>query len=120
MPGGAQIGGGVAGVASTSEQESVMVYNERHKFNEWEFIYDFTKDRRMVGAAGQGMVGTPASQLGQAAGTGAQNPSQSGFGSGFGLPPSTFGSAPASGQSGFGQSGFGQPTSPPSPPPPRP
>lgn len=42
---GAQIlGGGIAGVASTLEAEAIMVYNERNKYNEWEFVYDFRKD----------------------------------------------------------------------------
>src|SRR5438034_3766535 len=38
--GGQQIGGGIAGVASTAERDSIKIYNERDKYNEWEFIYD--------------------------------------------------------------------------------
>src|SRR5205814_1311497 len=31
-------GGGIAGVASDSDKESVKVYNNRQKYNEWDFI----------------------------------------------------------------------------------
>jgi len=48
---GLQIGGGIAGFASTMEAPSIKVYNERQKYNEWEFIYDMKKDKRLVGAA---------------------------------------------------------------------
>jgi hypothetical protein len=41
---GMTIGGGIAGVASKSEDEGIKVYNERTKYNEWEFIYDPRKD----------------------------------------------------------------------------
>ena len=51
--GGMQIGGGIAGVASTLEQDSIMVYEEHQKYNEWEFIYDPAKDRSVMG----GMAG---------------------------------------------------------------
>ncbi|HET8547772.1 MAG TPA: hypothetical protein VFL57_07210 [Bryobacteraceae bacterium] len=56
-PGGQQIGGGIAGVASKLEADSIKVYNEREKYDEWEFIYDFSKDRRRGGAIGQGQQG---------------------------------------------------------------
>jgi len=49
---GLTIGGGIAGVATTMEAEGIKVYNERTKYNEWEFIYDFRKDRTMMGAMG--------------------------------------------------------------------
>jgi hypothetical protein len=38
------IGGGIAGVASKREQEGIKVYREKSKYNEWEFVYDITKD----------------------------------------------------------------------------
>jgi type II secretory pathway pseudopilin PulG len=47
-PVGQQIGGGVAGVASTAEAPSIMVYNERTKYNEWEFIFDLSKQRGLM------------------------------------------------------------------------
>ncbi len=42
---GQGIGGGIAGVASTSEAEGIMVYNDHTTYNEWEFNYDYTKDK---------------------------------------------------------------------------
>jgi hypothetical protein len=53
---GLQIGGGIAGFASTYEAPSIKVYNERQKYNEWEFIYDIKKDKRLLGAAAGGGV----------------------------------------------------------------
>ena len=52
---GMQVGGGIAGFASTYEAPSIKVYNERQKYNEWEFIYDMKKDKRLMGAAAGGM-----------------------------------------------------------------
>lgn len=46
------MGGGIAGVASTAEAESIMVYNDRTKYNEWEFVYDFRKDPLKMGQLG--------------------------------------------------------------------
>jgi hypothetical protein len=37
--------GGIAGVASKLESESIKVYNDRSKYNEWEFTYDPRQDR---------------------------------------------------------------------------
>ena len=64
--GGMNIGGGIAGVASTLEQDSIMVYEEHQKYNEWEFIYDPAKDRgAMGGMAGAQMQGTQGTQGGK-------------------------------------------------------
>lgn len=68
-PGGQIMGGGIAGVASTLEAEAIMVYNERSKYNEWEFIYDFRKDpvrMRQLGVApgGAGQLPGAAQQPG--------------------------------------------------------
>jgi hypothetical protein len=49
---GLQIGGGIAGVASVFEGPSIKLYNERQKYQEWEFVYDMKKDKRLLGAAG--------------------------------------------------------------------
>jgi hypothetical protein len=46
------IGGGIAGVASKREQEGIKVYGDRTKYNEWEFVYDVTKDKSRSAAAG--------------------------------------------------------------------
>jgi hypothetical protein len=61
--GGQQIGGGIAGVASESTGPSIKVYNERKKYNEWEFVYDRAKDRGLAGVQGNG--GAPGTQPGQ-------------------------------------------------------
>jgi hypothetical protein len=41
------MGGGMAGVASKAENDSIKVYKDRQKYNEWEFVYDMKKDRRL-------------------------------------------------------------------------
>jgi len=57
-PGGGQvIGGGIAGVASTLEAEGIMVYNDRTKYNEWEFLYDIRKDPLKMGQLGLAAAG---------------------------------------------------------------
>ena len=91
---GLNIGPGIAGVASTSEDEGILVYNEHTKYIEWEFIYDPTKEKRVANPAA-GLTGTPASQMGS--GIQGTQPGQQ--------PSSTFGNS--SGFSGFGNSGFG-------------
>ena len=68
------VGAGIAGVASKREQEGIKSYGSRTKYNEWEFVYDLTKDPRMgrggamggtgaqmgaQGAAGRGATGSP-------------------------------------------------------------
>ncbi len=93
--GGMQIGPGIAGVASTVERKGIKIYNEKKKYNEWEFIYDLTKDTKgmagTTGIAGAPQQGTPGQQ-----GTSATQ------------TPAT--QSPFGGQSAFGgqQPGFGQ------------
>ncbi len=41
----------LAGVASNLEAESIKVYNDRTKYNEWEFLYDPRQDRAAMAAA---------------------------------------------------------------------
>jgi hypothetical protein len=53
---GQSFGAGIAGVASTLEAEGIKVYNQRSKYNEWEFIYDMRKDRAVAGAMGMGNI----------------------------------------------------------------
>jgi hypothetical protein len=96
---GQVIGGGIAGVASKTEDEGIKVYNERTKYNEWEFIYDVRQEQAasMAAAAGAAMAGGAASQAGG-------NPMNTQSGQ------STFGSSTAQPQpSPFG---FPQPTQP--------
>jgi hypothetical protein len=103
------IQGGIAGVASTLERSGIKLYNERDKYNEWEFIYDLTKDQSrggaMAGMAGQGMTGQglTGQQSGQSPQTGP------GFSPPFGSQPQGpggFGSQPGPAQ--IQQPGFGQ------------
>jgi type II secretory pathway pseudopilin PulG len=103
------VGGGIAGVASTVERTGIKIYNDRSKYNEWEFIYDFGKDRTGMGQLA-GQLGSGDPRLAN----GAQG-SQSGFGSqgGVGVGQGTgFGaqSGMPGGQTGFGGTGgsFGQ------------
>lgn len=57
------VGGGIAGVASKREQQGIKVYNEKKKYNEWEFVYDISKDPSRGGMGGQQPAST--SQAGQ-------------------------------------------------------
>ncbi len=65
--GGQQIGGGIAGIASKSEDSAIMVYNDRSNYNEWEFVFDYTKQKPLPTAGGS--IGTPAANLGNFPGT---------------------------------------------------
>jgi hypothetical protein len=58
------LGGGIAGVASKAESDSIMAYNDHSKYNEWEFVYDPTKEKPLPNPAGGRTTGTPASQMG--------------------------------------------------------
>ncbi len=88
------IGGGIAGVASKYEGEAIKRYNERSKFDEWEFVYDRRNDR----SAQQQM---PGGMPGQQMPGGMRPPGQQGPQGG--QPP--FG--PPGGQPPFGQPPFG-------------
>jgi hypothetical protein len=121
--GGTQMGGGIAGVASEYKGPSIKIYNERKKYNEWEFVYDQSKDRGLAGMQKNGGApGTPAGQMGsmpgqqpgqQQTGMGAGGSSLVAGGSSFGSGGSSFGSGGSSfgsGGSSFGSggTGFGQ------------
>ena len=136
--GGVSITGGIAGVASKLEKHSIKVYSERQQYNEWEFIYDFSKDRTGAGRAGgamgagdprlakQGITGPgtgqpgtfgmqpPATAFGAQPGVGAQ------AGAAGGGAPGSSGSSSGGIGSGFGGSvgsGFGSQPTPATPPP---
>ncbi len=109
-------GGGIAGVASKHEGRGIKLVNERDRIEEWEFIYDYGKDRggrpntntQSQSATGQnqqqggfGGLGTGTGQ-GSGAGRGGQQGGQGGFGQGQGQ--GGFGN----GGQGQGQGGFGQ------------
>jgi hypothetical protein len=109
-PGGQTIGGGIAGVASTSESASIMIYHDRSKYNEWEFIFDYTKQPALPSVNG-GVAGTPAQNLaspqGNAATPNAGVGNTSSFGGGSPFGNSGVGNNSGIGNSGFGNSGFG-------------
>jgi hypothetical protein len=88
------IGGGLAGVASKREREGIKSYNQRTKYNEWEFVYDISKDPTKTRQAG--VAGASGAQ----GGTGGTAPAAVTAPTGFGAP-------------GFGTPGFGTPTTPP-------
>jgi hypothetical protein len=88
-PAGMQIGGGIAGVASTVERAGIKIYNEKEKYNEWEFLYDLTKDKTGMGAA-LGAAGIQQQQNPQA-----QQPGQQ-------TQQTPFGQSPFGAQPGFG------------------
>lgn len=107
---GQVIGGGIAGVATTIEDEieGIKVYKERSKYREWEFIYDMREDKSLTALGGlagggqqpgQGQSGQQQPGLGPG-GTGAFP--GGGFGSGGRIPPAQ---APAPGA-------FGAPSGP--------
>jgi len=90
--GGTQISAGsIAGVASKLERRGIKIYNDHNKYNEWEFIYDFSKDRTGAGQLAT-MMGQPQQQQ-----PGQQPTGTPGFGSQPGLG---------------GAFGFGAPTQP--------
>jgi hypothetical protein len=104
--GGAQIGGGIAGVASESTGPAIKVYNERKKYNEWEFVYDQSKDRGLAGMQRNGGgIGTAAQAMGSIP---SQPPGISGPGGASGIG----GQAGISNSSFGNSSGFGLPVSP--------
>jgi len=116
--GGTQVGGGIAGVASEATGPSIKIYNERKKYNEWEFVYDKAKDRGLAGVQGNGGApGTQASQMGsmpgQQPGMGPQQPGMGGpFGPASGGGPGTVSGGIFGSQSAFGQSGQQPPQQP--------
>ncbi len=80
------MGGGIAGFASTADQDAIMVYNDQTNYGLWEFIFDPNKIKPLhnpnsntVGTPAAQMgtnPGTPASQVGQPAGQQPTNPFQ--------------------------------------------
>jgi uncharacterized membrane protein YgcG len=96
--GGQAIGAGIAGVASKLEAEGIMVYNERTKYNEWEFLYDYREDQSAAaaGAAG-GQQGTATGS-----GSGTQGGRQ-GFGGGGGRQGRQGGGGAGGGEFGPGR-----------------
>lgn len=82
---GGQFGaGGLAGVASKFEGKGIKVYNERSKYEEWEFVFDMKNDPRLQQQIqqlqGANPLGGQAVPGGQGNRPGGQNPGPPGFG----------------------------------------
>jgi len=108
---GAIMGGGIAGVASKAEGESIMVYGDRTDFSEWEFIYDPMKFRVPANPnSGSGGGGVPASQLASTSGMSSPG-TPIGAGPGGTQVAGQAGGVGGVGGAGAGVSNFGQPTS---------
>jgi len=114
-PGQAFGGGAIIGVASVSKKDTIREYNKKHKYNEWQFVYDPTLDRGglittpyqpQLAMSMQNLNGSPNTT--NPAGSAFGSPNSSGFGqsngpgqaSGFGSNSSGFGNN----NSGFGSS----------------
>ena len=99
------IGGGLAGVASTYKGKGVKRYNDQEDYDKWEFYYDLSKE---LAAATTGAANAAQQQQQP---PGQQQQTQPGFG--------TFGNQSTPSNSGFtfGNPGV-QPSAPPAPPPP--
>ena len=103
-------GGPIVGVVSTSKKPTIREFNNKKKYNEWQFIYDPATDRG-------GLLMTPNQPpiqgFGQQPGT--QNPNgqnnTSGFGNTFGTSPTGMQNNPSSFGSGTGTTN--QPANPP-------
>ena len=121
-PQGQQIGAGIAGVASTSEAPAIMEYNQNTHYNEWEFIFDISKQKQTANP--NGVPGTPAQALGTTPGatpgtpvaTAAQPGGATVTASAFGTPgqsSSPFGTTPGTATtSGTATGTSGQQTTP--------
>jgi hypothetical protein len=82
------------------EADSIKIYNERQKYNEWEFVYDMKKDKRLMGAAGAmpNQIQNPLNpnQPNQGGPGNSPGPAPNGFGP---IPPA-FGKPPTGGVNG--------------------
>jgi type II secretory pathway pseudopilin PulG len=84
---GIGVGGtGIAGFASTADQDSIIIYNDQTNYGLWEFVFDPSKQKAITNPNG-GTVGTPVNQMGQQNGQPAGTPMNQPFGTGPGTPP---------------------------------
>jgi hypothetical protein len=86
---GQATGGGIAGVGTTVVAEGIKIYNDRTKYNEWEFIYDPKKEKRPVASPAALLPGgqLPGGQLPGSATDGGKGSSGFGGQSGMGGQP---------------------------------
>jgi len=87
------VGGGIAGVASKRERKSIKTYNDRKKYNEWEFVLDLSKQVQQGAASGTGATRVP--QSGQTPAAFPGGPSMPGQIPGGQTPGSTTPTGPA-------------------------
>ena len=106
--------GGIIGVTSKSNAQSIRLYKGRSHYNEWAFVYIQQQQAAGAGAAGQATPG-PGGQRGQ---RGQPGPPGSGGRDGRGVPPNGRGGPNGPGRGGFGTFGGGgvTPIQPPSTP----
>lgn len=122
--GGQTIGGGIAGVASNDDEDSIMEYSDQTNYSLWEFVFDPTKWHAPPNP-NVGGIGTPVSSVGSSIGqpagtntgiTAGQNTGISGGSPPGGTPGGQTpggtpgqqgtGGMPASGASSFGGGGL--------------
>jgi len=83
--------GGLAGVASTYKAASIKVYKDRHKYNEWEFIFDLKSGiPGQQPAAAPTAAQSPTGQVPPGQSSTGQTTGQTTTGQGAGQTPSTF------------------------------
>ena len=111
-PAAVQVSPGVAGVASESTRTSVMIYNEKEKYNEWEFIAPMIQTAANQGTNGPNQGGNrpnngnrPPGQQGTTPPFGNNPVGPSGNPLGTGTTSSPFGGAPQGGGNVFGGPG---------------
>ena len=107
---GQTIGGGIAGVASTADDEGIKIYKDHTNYKEWEFIYDYTKDGGPNSSLANGNLPQNTNQNGPSGLNNNNSPGNSPGGGPTGPPPTSTGPF---GQTPFGQPPFGQPQMPP-------
>lgn len=87
-PGPAPVGAGIAGVASKREQKGIKSYNDHTKYNEWEFVYDISKEVQTAQQNAMGAAGASGGQ-GRVQNLGGQPTPSSSFQSGSPTPGQT-------------------------------
>jgi len=116
--GGQMMGGGLAGVASNVDSDSIMVHNDRTNYSEWEFVFDYSNYRQPPDP-NSGSVGTPVTQMGPGGTPNAQGQTNS-QGQANAPVPTQFGTAPVPNNTGatpFGPTGTQPPPGVPGIPP---
>jgi type II secretory pathway pseudopilin PulG len=96
---------GIMGFSPNSAKASILLWHKKNHYNEWEFFYDPTADRTMIGG-NAGAIGQPAGT--GAIGSGPASGNTPGSSSSFGNSSSSFGGT----SSTFGSGSNSTPTSP--------